>query len=97
MIKAYIEYLKDNPQGYWFKAKIFGWGWTPATKEGWLVLIGYLAAIALCAFSINEADTSARAVVTFVLPVLLLTATLLVICYKTGEPPHWQWGLPRKK
>ena len=30
MIKEYIAYLKDNPQGYWFKARLYGWGWAPA-------------------------------------------------------------------
>ena len=29
MLKQYIAYLKDNPQGYWFKAKLYGWGWVP--------------------------------------------------------------------
>jgi len=39
MIKEYIAYLKDNPQGYWFKAKLYGWGWDPAIWQGWLVLL----------------------------------------------------------
>jgi hypothetical protein len=34
MFKKYIEYLKDNPQGYWFKRKVWGWGWTPVTWQG---------------------------------------------------------------
>ncbi len=27
MIKKYLNYIKDNPEHYWFKAKIYGWGW----------------------------------------------------------------------
>jgi hypothetical protein len=30
LFKEYTDYLKDNPQGYWFKRKLYGWGWTPA-------------------------------------------------------------------
>jgi len=26
MFKKSIDYLKDNPRGYWFKAKLRGWG-----------------------------------------------------------------------
>ena len=29
MLRQYIQYLKDNPQGYWFRRKLFGWGWVP--------------------------------------------------------------------
>ena len=33
MIKEYIAYLKDNPQGYWFKARLYGWGWVPVNLD----------------------------------------------------------------
>ncbi len=36
-------------------------------------------------------------VFTFILPVTILTATLILICYKKGEKPHWQWGLTKDK
>ncbi|HZX50161.1 MAG TPA: hypothetical protein VFE94_03385 [Candidatus Paceibacterota bacterium] len=34
----YIAYAKDNPKGHWFKRKLFGWGWTPVTRQGWAVV-----------------------------------------------------------
>ncbi len=42
MIKEYIAYLKDNPQGYWFKRKLYGWGWTPAKWQGWVVVLAFV-------------------------------------------------------
>ena len=27
----------------WFRARTYGWGWTPASIEGWLVLLGFVA------------------------------------------------------
>ncbi len=27
---------------YWFKAKNYGWGWYPATWQGWLILAGFI-------------------------------------------------------
>lgn len=34
---------------------------------------------------------------TFALPIIVLTILLIIIAYKKGEKPRWQWGLPKKK
>ncbi len=96
MIKEYIRYLKDNPEGYWFKARLYGWGWAPATWQGWLILVIYIAAVVFFAFTIDENSPDREVIFTFILPVVLLTISLLSICYKTGEKPRWQWGPPDK-
>lgn len=92
IIQEYIRYLKDNPEGYWFKAKLYGWGWDPATWQGWLVVLGYVFAITLFALTIDENSPNRESVFTFILPTVLLTITLFRICYNKGEKPHWQWG-----
>ena len=28
------EYIRNNPKGYWFKRKLYGWGWFPVKWEG---------------------------------------------------------------
>lgn len=53
MLQKYLSYLHDNPKGYWFKAKPFGWGWTPVTWQGWLVILVYIALI-LALVSVRE-------------------------------------------
>jgi len=97
MIKQYINYLKDNPNGYWFKAKLYGWGWVPVTWQGWAVTLGYLVLVILLGLTIDNSSTPLEVAFTIGLPALLLTATLIRICYKKGEKPRWQWGLPKKK
>lgn len=47
LIKDHIDYLKDNPEGYWFKRKLYGYGWTPARPAGWLTLFVYLGVLLL--------------------------------------------------
>ena len=96
MIKKYLDYLKDNPQGYWFKAKLFGWGWVPAKWQGWACILIYAAAISCFVFTINDDTSTFNVMVGFILPIIVLTVALIIICYKTGEKPHWQWGLPDK-
>jgi len=94
-LKKCIAYLRDNPEGYWFKRKLFGWGWTPATWQGFLVIAVYLFLIIfdfhrIDSLSHSESDT----LIQFLPHVFILTLVLLLICYEKGETPRWQWGLP---
>ena len=91
LFTEYVAYLKDNPNGYWFKPKLYGFGWTPATKQGWLVLGVYLFFVVGVTIGI-EIVTVTPSVVEVLLPVATATVLLLVITIKTGEPLKWQWG-----
>ena len=94
ILKEHIEYLKNNQEGYWFKRKLYGWGWTPATWQGWLVLAVFIVLITLNAFRIDFNSHSASDTLINVVPqTIILVALLILICFKTGEKPHWQWGL----
>lgn len=76
----------------WFKRKTYGWGWTPATWQGWAVLGIYTGGV-LTIFLDSEtyADPNPPAfLLLFILTAFLLTVTLL-----TGERPRWQWGKSR--
>ncbi len=97
MIKEYIKYLQDNPHGYWFKRKLYGWGWTPATWQGWLTLFLFVTLVVFFSLTIDRTSSKSEVFFTFFLPVLLLTVTFIRICYKKGEAPKWQWGIPGTK
>lgn len=100
MIKEYIQYIRDNPKGYWFKAKLYGWGWTPARWQGWLVIVAYIAIVLALIISREETiqgnPDSGSNFFTFALPIIVSTTLLIYICYKKGEKPRWQWGPPKK-
>ncbi len=64
------------------------------TWQGWLTVGVYVAALVLCALTIDERSSGREVMFLFVLPAVLLTVTLLRICYKKGEKPKWQWGFP---
>lgn len=98
MIKDYLKYIRNNPQQYWFKAKLYGWGWTPATWQGWLVMLVFIALIMLNAFRLDlytqsESDT----IFNFIPQTFILVIVLLIICWIKGEKPRWQWGPPKDK
>lgn len=101
MFKKYFDYIKNNPERYWFKRKLWGWGWVPATWQGWFVTVLYIVLISLLALSrekvvSNNPDSGSNFLV-FGLPFIVLTATFIFIAYKKGEKPKWQWGLPKDK
>lgn len=93
--KKYIDYLKDNPEGYWFKRKLYGWGWTPATWQGWTITATFVLFLIILAFSIDSNATPREFSLAFVLPAIILTAMLIQIAYKKGEKPKWMWGFPK--
>lgn len=65
------------------------------TKEGWSVTLGFIVAMTANAVRLedrlNAGDTKE-----FFLETLVLIALLIWICYQKGEPPKWQWGIPKK-
>jgi len=95
IFKQHIEYLRDNPKGYWFKRKLYGWGWTPANRKGRAVTALLIAYLLWISFSLPPKDISTTADLNrFFIKLTLGLMIFLFICYKTGESPKWQWGLP---
>jgi len=88
----YVDYVKNNPKGYWFKRKLYGWGWTPVTWQGWALTVCYLVLVVAAALTLDENASINDVSFTFALPLILLTIAFLTITYKKGQKPRWQWG-----
>lgn len=93
MVKKYLDYLKDNPEGLWFKAKLYGWGWVPVTWQGWLVVVVGIT-IFVAGMYVGELDDAPGATV---LGFLLMLALIFTFGYSKGEKPRWQWGPSKDK
>lgn len=70
---------------HWFRRKTYGYGWTPSTWQGWLMVTAYVL------FMLWNAEQKAQ-VLQFVSNTVLATIVLLIVAYLTGESPRWQWG-----
>jgi hypothetical protein len=93
-----------------FKRKSYGRGWIPASRQGHVVMVVYFLLVLWrvllytrmaqqdlqqWAWTLFESDDWGNLVVALV-PVFVLTALLLFVCYKKWETPKWQWGEKKK-
>ena len=72
----------------WFKRKAYGYGWTPATWQGWLVLAVWLGIFVMLIK--NPAHPH-------VLASIGSAVVLIAVCWATGEAPRWQWGSTERR
>lgn len=80
----------------WFRARSYGWGWTPVTPEGWLVMLTFLVAIggitAIFLYKLRHGADPGQAALIFMLALAILSGLVVAICWATGERPRWRWG-----
>lgn len=85
--------LPEQEKKLWFKAKIYGYGWYPATWQGWAIIAIYVALVIFSAWDIlRGASSGAPAVKRFILTLFALSIFLVSLCYKHGEKPRWRSG-----
>ncbi|MEK7099595.1 MAG: hypothetical protein AAB883_00435 [Patescibacteria group bacterium] len=84
----------------WFRAKQYGWGWYPITWQGWAVTALYVVLYtvsgvlfgALAPAVLAGGGSVAAGALLLISWTILLSASLLAVCYRYGEPPRWRWG-----
>jgi hypothetical protein len=76
----------------WFKAKRFGWGWTPVSWQGWVLTLIYVLGIVNFAMQADTAPTGSAFFTSFAPKFILLSVPFIAICWMKGERPHWRWG-----
>lgn len=72
----------------WFRRKTYGWGWTPATWEGWLTTLLAVIAIFAAAYLIDPDQRPLE----FVGVMVIIVGLLLLVSYRKGERPGWSGG-----
>ena len=78
----------------WFKRRRFGWGWVPASKQGWLTLVAFVAAVGGggLVMGLTQDDGDFWPVVAYLVFVAGASATLIRVTRAHGPDPHWRWG-----
>lgn len=81
-----------KPKEIWFKRKLYGWGWEPANKKGWLVILIYVILLLLILSNLANINNPKDLILKIVLPSFILSLVLIFVSYKKGEKPRFQWG-----
>ncbi len=75
----------------WFKTRDLGWGWTPISPEGHLVvglfLVLVFTGVALAVFAVGDGIDRNLVGRIMIAWILILTVALIRICYVKGERP----------
>lgn len=90
---------QESPElsSLWFKAKNFGYGWTPSTWQGWSITLIYILYFGLKIADLLKDlkatdEPTGEMVGVFALDILVTTFFFILICYAKGEKPSWRWG-----
>jgi thiol:disulfide interchange protein len=79
----------------WFRARDYGWGWTPISVEGWLVMLAFVVAIAFGAWfyisRLRDGADPPTATILYLLWIAVSVAALIAVAWATGERPRWRW------
>lgn len=78
----------------WFKRKRYGYGWTPSSWQGWVVIAVFLIVIIGGALTLEETpeNTFTKELGFYLMVVFICAVMLLRISYKKGPTPKWRWG-----
>ncbi len=81
-------------QEYWFKRRRYGWGWTPATWQGWLSILAFLSVVVGAGLQLPPKPQQPRGGELAGLFVILIGSTVILtlISYAKGPSPRWRWG-----
>lgn len=81
----------------WFKPKRYGYGATPTTWQGWVIVAAFLAGVFALAWTLigfdraNPPDEST--LVFFFISVAILLAAVWIISKRTTDGEwRWRWG-----
>lgn len=74
----------------WFRAKTYGWGWTPASWQGWLLIILYVLITIWNFYRIDgHSHSVSDTLINFIPETLAMAVLLIIIAYWKGEKPRW--------
>lgn len=82
-----IQHMKT----LWFKNKRYGWGWTPANAQGWMVTFLYVLLTLAYPFG-SKWGYFSFSMPLFIFLTAFFTALFIYVCYLKGEKPRWRWG-----
>lgn len=87
----------DKNRVYWFKRRRYGYGWTPVTWQGWLVIILFMAIVLSASVVLGDTprNTLSSDVLIYIALLFMAVVLLVFISVKKGPSPKWRWGVKK--
>jgi uncharacterized membrane protein YdjX (TVP38/TMEM64 family) len=78
----------------WFKRKTYGYGWYPVKWQGWALIALYIVINIVVIIGLENILKNNEKSFLILSTILMITTTtiLILVSYKKGEKPRWQWG-----
>ena len=90
--------MNQKNKRHWFRARKNGYGWTPASFEGYLVIFLYIILNIGLFIRINRnSDSGSDTLIGFGPIFVILTLILIFTCLLKGEKTNWNWGRKKTK
>lgn len=86
--------MSGNAKKLWFKRRRYGWGWTPVSWQGWVIILIFLVILLIATLFLpaKPAIPSGGEILFFCIVVFIDITGLLVVSYLKGPMPRWRWG-----
>lgn len=88
--------MKDSTERKcWFKRRRYGYGWTPVTWQGWLVVMLFLVVVVSSAVVLlEETPRNTFSPESWIFLAFFAGATIVAvgISMAKGPKPRWRWG-----
>ena len=87
----------DTNRTYWFKRRRYGYGWTPVTRQGRLVIMLFMAIVLSGSAVLGDTPKHTLSLEALIYVALLLISGLLLvfISVKKGPSLKWRWGVKK--
>ncbi len=83
----------EKDHNYWFIPKRYGYGLEPASWQGWLATLGFIALLMVTGFSHLSEEPELREVGRFLIDIFILTWLFMLSAKPvTGGKLGWRWG-----
>ncbi len=80
----------------WFKAKKYGWGWTPCSWQGWAATALFILSVYGVTWAFFDANKNTKietfSWAVYIGSILVLTLLLIWLASVKGEKAGWRWG-----
>lgn len=86
--------MKNTEKKYWFKRRLYGFGWTPVCWQGWATVVLFLIIIIGGSLILPDKPAMNSFYIEIIYFAMLVVSTICIVLVSLikGPKPKWRWG-----